>query len=154
MDSYELLDVILGIDAAPQPTPDPANPGSTLPPNADLLRAWKRKNADALCALVTSTTDSVLTLIQHTTKAPEAWNILKGQYETQNQTQIQNLANQLAMEKFNEGETAKAFITHIKNLSDLMAGAGIKSQARILLESVYLSVHQSLMVWSPLSTLR
>ena len=61
--SYELLDVILGIDAEPQPTPDPANPGSTLPPNADLMQAWKCKNADALCALVTSTTDSVLTVI-------------------------------------------------------------------------------------------
>ena len=84
LDLYELLDVILGTDAEPQPTPDPTNPGGTLPPDADLLRAWKCKNADALCALVTSATDSVLTLIQHTTKAPEAWNILKGQYETQN----------------------------------------------------------------------
>ena len=85
MDSYELLDVILGTDAEPQPTLDPANPGSTLSPNADLLRAWKCKNADALGALVTSTIDSVLTLIQHTTKVLEAWNILKVQYETQNQ---------------------------------------------------------------------
>ena len=63
LDSYELLDVILGTDAKPQPTPDPANPGSTLPPDADLLQAWKRKNANALCALVTSTTNSILTLI-------------------------------------------------------------------------------------------
>ena len=132
LDSYELLDVILGIDAEPQPTPAPANPGSTLPPNADLLRAWKRKNADALCALVTSTTDSVLTLIQHTTKAPEAWNILKGQYETQNQTWIQNLENQLAMENFNKGETHDAFITCIKNLRDLMAGVGIKKSSKDL----------------------
>ena len=132
LDLYELLHVILGTNAEPQPTPDPANPGSTLSPDADLLRAWKRKNADALCALVTSTTDSVLTLIQHTTKAPEAWNILKGQYETQNQTRIQNLENQLAMEKFNEGETAEAFITRIKNLRDLMAGAGIKKSSEDL----------------------
>ena len=97
-----------------------------LPLDADLLQACKCKNADALCALVTSTTDSVLTLIQHTTKAPKAWNILKGQYETQNQTRIQNLKNQLAMEKFNEGETAEAFITVVKNLRDLIAGVGIK----------------------------
>ena len=96
LDSYELLDVILGTDV---------DPGNTLPLDADLLHAWKCKNTDALCALVTSTMDSVLTLIQHTTKAPKAWNILKGQYETQNQTRIQNLENQLAMEKFNEGET-------------------------------------------------
>ena len=132
LDSYELLDVVQGVDAEPQPTPDPANPGNMLPPDADLLRAWKRKNADAMCALVTSTTDSVLTLIQHTTKAPEAWSILKGQYETQNQTRIQNLENQLAMKKLNEGETAAAFITRIKNLRDLMAGAGIKKSSEDL----------------------
>ena len=78
LDLYELLDVVLGTDAKPQPTRDPANPGSTLPLDANLLRAWKCKNADALCALVTSTTDNVLTLILHTTKAPKAWNILKG----------------------------------------------------------------------------
>ena len=132
MDLYEILDVILGTNAEPQPTPDPANPGSTLPLDVDLLWAWKRKNAEALCALVTSTMDSILTLIQHTTKAPEAWNILKGQYETQNQTRIQNLENQLAMEKFNEGETAEAFITRIKNLCDLMAGARIKKSSKDL----------------------
>ena len=77
-----------------------------------------------MCALVTSTTDSVLTLIQHTTKAPKAWNILKDQYETQNQMRIQNLENQLAMEKFNEEETAEAFITCIKNIRDLMLMLG------------------------------
>ena len=39
LDSYELLDVILGANAEPHPTPDPTNPGSTLPPDADWLRA-------------------------------------------------------------------------------------------------------------------
>ena len=37
LDSYELLDVILGTDAKPQPTLEPANPGSTLPLDTDLL---------------------------------------------------------------------------------------------------------------------
>ena len=78
LNSYELLDVVQSRDAKSQPTLDPANPGNMLLLDVDLLQAWKRKNADAMCALVTSTTDSILTLIQHTTKAPEACNILKG----------------------------------------------------------------------------
>ena len=77
LDSYELLETVLGIDPEPVAMLDPINPGGMIPPNADLLRAWKRKNADALCALVTSCTDSVLTLIQHTAKASKAWNILR-----------------------------------------------------------------------------
>ena len=36
------------------------------------------------------------------------------------------------MEKFNEGETAETFITRIKNLRDLMAGAGIKKLSKHL----------------------
>ena len=92
---------------------------------ADLFRAWKRRNADALCALVTSSSDSVLTLIQHTNKASEAWNILKGQYETRNQTRIQNLEDMLAVERCSDGESAETFITRIKNLCDQMAAVGI-----------------------------
>ena len=88
LDSYELLETVLGTDQEPQAMPDPNNPNAMIPPDANLLRAWKHRNADALCALVTSTSDSVLTLIQHTTKAFEAWNILRNQYETRNQTRI------------------------------------------------------------------
>ena len=54
LDSYELLNTVLGLDPEPVGTPNPNNPNVITPPNADLLRAWKRRNADALCALVTS----------------------------------------------------------------------------------------------------
>ena len=66
-----------------------------------------------------------LTLIQHTSKASEAWGILRSQYETRNQTRIQNLENQLAAEKLSEGEAVETFITRIKNLRDQMAAVGI-----------------------------
>ena len=42
------------------------------------------------------------------------------------------------MEKFNEGETAEAFITCIKNLRDLMAGAGIKKLSEDLAQKCVL----------------
>ena len=125
LDSYELLDTVLGLDPEPVGSPDPNNPNVITPPDADLLRAWKRRNADALYALVTSASDSVLTLIQHTDKASEAWNILRGQYETRNQTRIQNLENMLAAERCSDGESAETFITRIKNLCDQMAAVGI-----------------------------
>ena len=63
LDSYKLLDTVLGLDLEPD---------VITPPDADLLWAWKRRNADALCALVTSSSDSILTLIQHTNKGSEA----------------------------------------------------------------------------------
>ena len=107
LDSYELLDTVLGLDPEPVGSPDPNNPNVITPPDVDLLRAWKRRNADALCALVTSASDSVLTLIQHTNKASEVWNILKGQYETRNQTRIKNLENMLAAKRCSNGESAE-----------------------------------------------
>ena len=85
LDSYELLEIILGIYKEPQATPDPIDPIVIIPPHANALRAWKQRNVDAMCALVTSTTDSILTLIQHTTKAAEAWDVLQNQYETHSQ---------------------------------------------------------------------
>ena len=85
-----------------------------------------------MCALVTSTTDSVLTLIQHNTKAAEPWDVLQKQYETRNQTRIKNLENQLAVEKFVERETAEAFIIGIKDLRDQMAGARIQKTSEEL----------------------
>ena len=42
------------------------------------------------------------------------------------------------MEKFNKGETAEAFITRIKNLHDLMAGAGIKKSSKDLAQKFLL----------------
>ena len=88
LDSYELLEMMLGIDLEPQATPNLVDPTRMIPPNLDLLQAWKYRNADALCALVTITIDIVLTLIQHTSKASEDWNTLRSQYEARNQTQI------------------------------------------------------------------
>ena len=79
LDSYELLDTVMGptgADPEPVPTPDPTNSSIIIQPDVVDLRAWKRRNADALCAIVTSLTDSVLTLVQHTTKVCDAWGIL------------------------------------------------------------------------------
>ena len=106
LDSYELLDVVLGNLPEPAPISNPLDPAHPSLFDPAEVREWKRKNADALCAIVTSSTDSVLALIQHTSKASEAWNILKSQYETRNQTRIQLLENQLANEKLAEGEAA------------------------------------------------
>lgn len=93
LDSYELLDTVLDIDAEPVASYDLKEPTKIIPPNPQFVKEWRRRNADAICAIVTSVQDSVLTLIQHTSKASEAWNILKNQYETRNQTRIQNLEN-------------------------------------------------------------
>ena len=128
LDSYELLDTVMGptgADPEPVPTPDPTNSSILIQPDVADLRAWKRRNADALCAIVTSVTDSVLTLVQHTTKACDAWGILNRQYETKNHTRIQNLENQLAAEKLAEGEKVEDFIKRIKDLQDQMAAAGV-----------------------------
>lgn len=96
LDSYELLEMVMGIDP---PTLDPTDPRRMISSNAHLLQAWKHRGADPLCAMVTSTTDSVLTLIQHTSKASKARNILKSHHETQNQIRILNIENQFAAEK-------------------------------------------------------
>ena len=142
LDSYKLLDTILGLDPEPVGSWDPNNPNIT---DADLLRAWKWRNADALCTLVTNPSDSVLTLIQHTDKVSEAWNILKGQYETQNQTRIQNMENMLAAERCSNGESAETFITQIKNLCDQMAAVGITKTNEELARSAFGSFHKSTM---------
>ena len=77
LDSYELLDVVLGNLLEPVFISNPLDPAHPSLPDPAEVCEWKRKNADALCAFVTSFTDSVLTLIQHTSKASEAWIILK-----------------------------------------------------------------------------
>ena len=128
LDSYELLETIMGPtggDPEPMATFDPAHPTTSIPPNADLLRAWKRRNADALCTIVTGVCDSVLTLVQHTTRAHEAWSILASQYETRNYTRIQNLENQLAVEKLANGEKVESFVKRIKDLQDQLAAVGV-----------------------------
>ncbi|MCO5596935.1 hypothetical protein L7F22_051006 [Adiantum nelumboides] len=82
--SYKLLDIVLGpngINLEPIATIDFTNPSAIIPLDATLLWAWRRRNANALCAIVMCVSDSILTLVQHTTKAHEAWNILACQYE-------------------------------------------------------------------------
>ncbi|XP_057969584.1 uncharacterized protein LOC131158743 [Malania oleifera] len=125
LDSYELLVTTQGMDLEPIGTPDPTNPKVIIPLDVALIKVWKMRNADALCAIVTSVSDSVLMLIQYTSKAVDAWNGLKNQYETRNQTRIQNLESQLAAEKLYNGELAEVFITRIKNLCDQMVAVGI-----------------------------
>ena len=51
--------------------------------------------------------------------------VLKSQYETTNQTWIQNLKNQLANEKLLESKTGEKFITWVKNMHDQMTATGI-----------------------------
>lgn len=132
LDSYELLDTVLDIDAEPVASYDLKEPTKIIPPNPQFVKEWRRRNADAICAIVTSVQDSVLTLIQHTSKASEAWNILKNQYETRNQTRIQNLENQLAAERLNEDEAAESFVSRMKNLRDQMAAVGIAKSSEDL----------------------
>ena len=109
-----------GGDAEPMATFDPTQPTTSIPPNVDLLRAWKRRNANALCTIVTSVCDFVLTLVQHTTRAYEGWSILASQYETRNYTRIQNLENQFA-----NGEKVESFVKRIKDLQDQLAVVGV-----------------------------
>ena len=73
-----------------------------------------------MCTIVTGVCDSVLTLVQHTTRAHEAWSILASQYETRNYTRIQNLENQLA-----DGEKVGSFVKRIKDLQDRLAVVGV-----------------------------
>jgi hypothetical protein len=67
----------------------------------------------------------VLTLIQHVSKACEAWELLRNQYETTNPTRILNLENQLQSEKLADGEAVDLFLTRIKGLRDQMAAIGM-----------------------------
>ena len=56
--------VLVGTNPQSQATSSPTDPSRTIPPNVDLLQAWKHKNVDAFYALFTSIADSVLTLIK------------------------------------------------------------------------------------------
>ena len=125
LSAYELWDTVLGTDLKPVPMQDPNDPSIIFQPNPAEVQAWLRRDADALCQIVTSVKDSVLTLIQHVNTAAEAWTILKAQYETTNETRKQNLETQLANEKMSETESVEKFITRIKDLRDQMAAIGV-----------------------------
>ena len=132
LNSYELLQTATGDDRMPHPTVSADDPAITIPPDLALLTAWQRRDADILCAILTSVSDSILPLIQYVSNAAEAWQILQNQYEMRNQTWVQNLENQLAAEKFADGEVTKIFITRIKNLRDQMAAISIGIESRDL----------------------
>ena len=88
----------------------------TSPTDPAVVLGWKHRNADTLCTIVLSVQDNVLTLIQHVSKASDAWELLQNQYETTNQTRILNLENQLQSEKLADGEAIDLFLTRIKGL--------------------------------------
>lgn len=81
----------LGLDLEPVGSPNLNDKTIIFPLNPALHKKWKRRNVDALCAIVTSVSDSTLTLIQHTTKAFDDWNIFRNQYETRSQACIGRL---------------------------------------------------------------
>lgn len=56
----------LGLDLEPVGFPNLNDKTIIFPLNPALHKKWKRRNVDALCAIVTSVSDSTLTLIQHT----------------------------------------------------------------------------------------
>ncbi|MCO5555536.1 hypothetical protein L7F22_009081 [Adiantum nelumboides] len=120
LNAYELWETILGTDQKPVSIPDLNDSNILFPPNPAEVQAWTRRDADALCQIVTSVKDSVSTLIQHVNTAAEAWAILKAQYETTNKTKKQNLETQLANEKMSDAESVEKFITRIKYLRDQM----------------------------------
>jgi len=109
LSSYELWDTATGIDKQPEATVDAS--GSILPPSPTAVQEWRQRNADALCAIVISVQDSVLTMVQHVTKASEAWELLRNQYETTNPTRVMNLENQLQSKRLAEGEAVDVFLT-------------------------------------------
>ena len=88
----------------------------TSPADPAAVLGWKHRNADTLCTIVLSFQDSLLTLIQHVSKASEAWESLRNQYETTNPTRILNLENQLQSEKLADREAVDLFLTRIKGL--------------------------------------
>ena len=69
--------------------------------------------------------DSILALVQGTTKAREAWSVMASQYETRNYTRIQNLENQLAAGKFTNGDKVESFVKRIKDLQGQLATIGV-----------------------------
>ena len=137
----------LGMDQQPVAIPNPNDPSIIFPPNPTDVQAWTRRDADALCQIVTSVKASVLTLIQHVNTAAEACATLKAQYEMTNATRKQNLETQLANEKMSDAESVEKFITRIKDLRDQMRPLGSRSQLKNLQENASEFSHQSLMVW-------
>ena len=124
LDSFDLLNMMLGTDLKPQATID-AVTRNTILVDPSLPAAWRCRHADAFYALIGSIADSVLTMVQHLTAPSEVWVELQAQYETTNPTTKLNLENQLQAVKLGEGETAQQFLTRIKDIRDQMATIGM-----------------------------
>ena len=77
LQSFDLWDTAIGNDPEPQPTRD--SMGNATSPADPTVLGWKHKNADTLCTILLSVQDSVLTLIQHVSKACKAWELLHNQ---------------------------------------------------------------------------
>ena len=77
LNAYELWDMVTNVDVKPVSYVDPNDPWKKIMPDASDLQAWSIRDADALCAIVTSCNDNVLTLTQHVQTFAEAWSILK-----------------------------------------------------------------------------
>ena len=121
LDSESLETVMKPTGGDPMPILrfDPTHLTTSKSPNVAVLRAWKRRNADARCTIITGVCDSVLTVVQHTTKAHEAWSILASQHEIGNYTRIQNLENELVVERVIDGAKAESFVKRIKDLQGI-----------------------------------
>ena len=76
LQTYDLSDTAIGNNPEPQPTRDSMG-NVTSPVDPAVVLGWKHQNADTLCTIVLSVQDSVLTLIQHVSKACEAWELLR-----------------------------------------------------------------------------
>ena len=59
------------------------------------------------------------------TNAHEAWSILASQHEIGNYTRIQNLENELVVERVIDGAKAESFVERIKDLQDQLAAIGV-----------------------------
>ncbi|XP_057953875.1 uncharacterized protein LOC131148156 [Malania oleifera] len=131
LDSYKLLVTAQGMDLEPIDSPDPTNPKVIIPLDAAFVKAWKRRNVDALCAIVTSVSDSMAAVdIAKTSKelARRCIRVLPSKYDslvTALSTQIRTPT--LTFEEFcallleeemrlriRENESNSAFIMQIK----------------------------------------
>ena len=77
MSAYELWDTTTEIYVKPVVRADLTNAGQQIVLTADEILAWTRRDADALCSIVYSISDSVMVIIQHVTTIEDAWTVLR-----------------------------------------------------------------------------
>jgi len=74
--SSDLWDFAIGNDPKPQPTRESMG-NVTSPADPQVILGCKHRNVDTLCTIVLSVKDNMLTLIEHVSKAFEAWDLLQ-----------------------------------------------------------------------------